>query len=133
MNAKEKLELSEQLLEVIRCGTLPRKQHARTCELSRRILRLCKEAYVIAPKNYVKRRNDLITRARYHLTLHESKSEESTVRLKQNLDKPCKECPFRKKSAPGWLGSSTPEGFMATTLSDVEMPCHLTVDYTARS
>jgi len=43
--------------------------------------------------------------------------------------KPCTECPFRRKSLPGYLGSDTPENFMATTLADAPMPCHCTVDY----
>ena len=43
--------------------------------------------------------------------------------------KPCRECPFRRESMPGYLGEDTPDGFMATTLADHEMPCHLTVDY----
>lgn len=42
---------------------------------------------------------------------------------------PCRECPFRRNSLPGYLGEDTPEGFMATTLADVPMPCHLTIDY----
>lgn len=42
---------------------------------------------------------------------------------------PCKECPFRRKSMKGWLGDSTPEQFMATTMADVHMPCHKTLDY----
>jgi hypothetical protein len=43
--------------------------------------------------------------------------------------KPCKECPFRRKSAPGWLGRDTPEGFITTAMADHPMPCHLEVDY----
>lgn len=43
--------------------------------------------------------------------------------------KPCKECPFRRKSMAGWLGASSPEQFMAATLNDHPMPCHTTVDY----
>lgn len=42
---------------------------------------------------------------------------------------PCRECPFRCDSAPGWLGDSDPEEFMRTVLADVPMPCHLTIDY----
>lgn len=43
--------------------------------------------------------------------------------------KPCKECPFKRKSAAGYLGADTPEGFIASTLADTPMPCHLTIDY----
>lgn len=42
---------------------------------------------------------------------------------------PCRECPWRKASAPGWLGADTPEGFVATSEAEVRMPCHLHVDY----
>lgn len=44
--------------------------------------------------------------------------------------KPCKQCPFRRKAAPGWLGASDPEGFVGTMISEKELlPCHSTVDY----
>ena len=42
---------------------------------------------------------------------------------------PCKECPFRRASAPGWLGASTPEGFLSSTLAEFHMPCHMAIDY----
>lgn len=41
----------------------------------------------------------------------------------------CAQCPFRRSSAPGWLGSSSPEEFIDTTLSENDMPCHMAVDY----
>lgn len=43
--------------------------------------------------------------------------------------KPCKECPWRKNSAPGWLGASTPEQFLAQAESEIKMPCHCAVNY----
>ncbi len=49
--------------------------------------------------------------------------------MKFDQTNPCRECPFRKKAAPGWLGAATPEEFIDTTLADGLMPCHLTVDY----
>jgi len=42
---------------------------------------------------------------------------------------PCKECPFRRVSPPGYLGADTPDGFLASTMADTPMPCHLSVDY----
>ncbi len=45
------------------------------------------------------------------------------------VEKPCRECPYRKKSFAGWLGAATPEQFMRSTMSDQRMPCHLTIDY----
>jgi hypothetical protein len=45
-------------------------------------------------------------------------------------DKPCARCPFLRKALPGYLGDDTPENFMATTMSDYPMPCHLTINYT---
>jgi hypothetical protein len=46
------------------------------------------------------------------------------------LKQPCMQCPFRKTSLPGYVGDAEPEQFLATTMADEEMPCHLTVDYT---
>lgn len=42
---------------------------------------------------------------------------------------PCAECPWRKTSAPGWLGASTPLQFLQQAESGIKMPCHCTVDY----
>lgn len=43
---------------------------------------------------------------------------------------PCKQCPWRKLSLPGWLGASTPEEFItAALINEADMPCHKTVDY----
>lgn len=45
-------------------------------------------------------------------------------------NKPCAECPFRRKSAPGYLGADKPENFVDTALhGEIPMPCHLEVDY----
>ncbi len=44
-------------------------------------------------------------------------------------DKPCPQCPFRRKSAPGWLGAATPEELMAAAINDYPLPCHMTLDY----
>lgn len=49
--------------------------------------------------------------------------------MKNPLKKPCNQCPFRRRSLPGYVGADTPEHFIATTLSDVAMPCHSTIDY----
>lgn len=46
---------------------------------------------------------------------------------------PCRECPFRRASPNGYLGAATPENFINSTLiTEVGMPCHLTVDYEDR-
>ena len=46
------------------------------------------------------------------------------------MKKPCHECPFKRTSAPGYLGSGSyqPEEFLATC-EDTPIPCHLTVDW----
>lgn len=49
--------------------------------------------------------------------------------MKADLKSPCDQCPFRRKSIPGWLGADTPENFIETTMADYPMPCHSTVDY----
>lgn len=43
--------------------------------------------------------------------------------------KVCNDCPFRKKAMPGWLGASSPEGFMDCINRDEPLPCHQTIDY----
>ena len=43
--------------------------------------------------------------------------------------KPCSQCPYRRRSAPGWLGAATPQQFLASTLGEEHMPCHAAVDY----
>jgi hypothetical protein len=50
---------------------------------------------------------------------------------------PCNDCPFRRDSLAGWCGSSEPEWFVESALSDFAAyqdgttvaPCHKTVDY----
>jgi hypothetical protein len=42
---------------------------------------------------------------------------------------PCRECPWRKQSAPGYLGASNPIEFLETSETGIKMPCHLAVDY----
>lgn len=43
--------------------------------------------------------------------------------------KPCGECPFRRTSAPGWLGAESPEGFVESIMREAPLPCHTTIDY----
>lgn len=45
------------------------------------------------------------------------------------LKKPCAECPWLKTSAKGWLGASTPVEFVQQSEAEVQMPCHLHVNY----
>lgn len=44
--------------------------------------------------------------------------------------KPCKECPFRKTSLRGWLGtlSNDPHAFLSAGEYEI-MPCHMKVNY----
>lgn len=48
--------------------------------------------------------------------------------MKTNLTRPCSECPFRRKSAPGWLGPWEPSEVM-TTIRYASFPCHRTIPY----
>lgn len=44
------------------------------------------------------------------------------------MNKPCKECPWRRKAMAGWLGSQfSAEEWLALALSDEALPCHLTI------
>lgn len=61
------------------------------------------------------------------------------------LKQPCNDCPFRRVSAPGWLGGGTGDEFVRGAFSDrplpaderapdpehtiIALPCHLTIDY----
>jgi hypothetical protein len=45
------------------------------------------------------------------------------------VPKPCSDCPFRRKSMPGWLGAGSPESFVQCINTDDILPCHQTVDY----
>lgn len=43
---------------------------------------------------------------------------------------PCKQCPFRRKSLPGYLGASYPDEFLFLTIhADEHMPCHVAINY----
>jgi hypothetical protein len=46
--------------------------------------------------------------------------------MKNNLNSPCVECPFRKNSAPGWLGGETVEDTFRHIKGEADFACHLT-------
>lgn len=46
---------------------------------------------------------------------------------KQNQS-PCNECPYRKDSAKGWLGDNSVETYAEPITSDIEIPCHKTMN-----
>jgi hypothetical protein len=48
--------------------------------------------------------------------------------MKQHT-KPCGQCPWRRASAPGWLGASTTLEFLFQAEHEPKMPCHATIDY----
>lgn len=50
-------------------------------------------------------------------------SDEATVCSAQ-LTVPCGDCPFSRSSLSGWLGSSTPEEYLALARSDARIDCH---------
>lgn len=41
--------------------------------------------------------------------------------------RPCRECPFRRVSAPGWLGPGSVDDWLGLAHSDQPGACHLTV------
>jgi hypothetical protein len=43
--------------------------------------------------------------------------------------KPCGECPFRRASMPGWLGSNAPADFIVAITTEQPLPCHSSIDY----
>lgn len=42
---------------------------------------------------------------------------------------PCKRCPFRLIALAGWLGDSSPEGFIECIQREDPLPCHSSIDY----
>lgn len=46
-----------------------------------------------------------------------------------NLRQPCHGCPFRRDSAPGWLGDYTAEQIVDIVRNDGTFLCHNLVDY----
>jgi hypothetical protein len=42
--------------------------------------------------------------------------------------KPCRECPFRENSAPGYFGSYTAQDYLAIAHGDGIASCHMTLD-----
>lgn len=50
--------------------------------------------------------------------------------MKKSCQTPCKECPFRKDSLPGWLGenSHNPQVFIDAMEHNI-IPCHMRVDW----
>ena len=51
------------------------------------------------------------------------------MKFRPPTKQPCNDCPFRRKSMPGWLGHSSPEGFIDCMQRDEPLPCHQTIDY----
>jgi hypothetical protein len=52
-------------------------------------------------------------------------------KAKKQHSTPCRQCPWRRNSAPGWLGASEPGEFLAQSDANIRMPCHTHVDYEA--
>lgn len=51
------------------------------------------------------------------------------MKRKANAE-PCKGCPFRSDSMPGWLGANSPEEMTSAILwHENELPCHSSIDY----
>ncbi|MBS4016807.1 MAG: hypothetical protein KGZ68_01100 [Dechloromonas sp.] len=46
--------------------------------------------------------------------------------MRTNLTEPCKECPFRRNSMPGWLGPWEPTDLLAA-IKVAPFPCHRTI------
>ena len=46
--------------------------------------------------------------------------------MKNNLTKPCNECPFRKDSLKGWLGGETAQSTFDMVKSETDFACHKT-------
>lgn len=49
-----------------------------------------------------------------------------TINQEKYCKTPCKECPFTKKSLPGYLGGFTIEATLESVFSESSFKCHLT-------
>lgn len=50
--------------------------------------------------------------------------------MKRTLANPCRECPFKRTSLPGYLGvDSAPNFVNATARANTPIPCHMEIDY----
>lgn len=43
------------------------------------------------------------------------------------VPRPCRDCPWRRASAPGWLGPMSPERWIATAHGEAPIACHMTI------
>lgn len=46
--------------------------------------------------------------------------------MKNNLKKPCAECPFKKDSIKGWLGGETAKSTFEMVTHECDFACHMT-------
>ena len=53
-------------------------------------------------------------------------SDEASALPHQHAN-PCHDCPFRRNAIAGWLGDSTPEGYIALAHSETIIDCHALV------
>jgi hypothetical protein len=47
--------------------------------------------------------------------------------MKEPTGTPCRECPWRRKAAPGWLGPHTAEEWASMAHGEGFIACHLTI------
>lgn len=47
--------------------------------------------------------------------------------LPKATKEPCKECPWRRESAPGWLGPTSAEDWVLTAHAETPIMCHRTI------
>ena len=51
-------------------------------------------------------------------------TEDEAVPTDVQPDKPCHDCPWRRKALQGWLGLGTPSEWIQTAHSDEKIACH---------
>ena len=47
--------------------------------------------------------------------------------LPEATQRPCNECPWRRESAPGWLGPFDADDWLMLAHSDLPIACHQTI------
>lgn len=52
----------------------------------------------------------------------------TVIGLPPAVARPCNDCPWRRRAAPGWLGPYPPEGWLEIAHSDQPIACHRTIE-----
>lgn len=72
-------------------------------------------------------RTELVTHADGSTTIQSADPNPPGRRLPEATDRPCRQCPWRLGSAPGYLGPHDARTWVEMVHSDVPIACHMTI------